>query len=670
MSPRVQCYILQTPSYSDGFEGKEAEPIGRLMPVKGTIRWKEAQHKMPFRMPQLILVPEKSSSPTKTDIRPRQRKKRQSVVDLQSRPKDPATEKRLCRVQAKQQSQLGNGPQSQPQVEVASIEQQDHRMDFNELPDADQGSNDEPQNDNQMEVAPSIQHHDPMQENGQPELHDESNDYHADPASPDPSTPKRLSSDEGDSKDLPSTSPLKREQQTKHIAKEIKEPAKSTKASNSSNGTKMSQAMSNIASTTKKTKKQAKADFEAMYELSMVSVKRRHLSDDEDESQSEYEEGDTQEEGEDGHEVRDDDGRSGDEGQRPDSDDVNEETESAEEAEGDGPSLNPEQEAETDNDAMCQDDDEPKLLGEDDIDKDTSGEQRDTQNTSLKFMARLVPDQSSRMYRGSDLSGLLQNKNFLGKNRHSQPSGRQNSQHHKSCAPSRWDAHFDSSWRPEVPASNSLEIEVDDEIYDSPTQPLSQARLSGQNYNSRQRSRLASRPLPLAPSRPRSPILENTDQNSQGSVILGNTQNFVLPVSIPETQLSNEGEEPRSQIYEVPSYFSQAIQNLENPNSKHLFSRTKSTPARVHFEQAQTDARLLTASAMFVKTISPVRSTLSQRLPTLREESGTSSQSLHVLTRRASSSMGTRPADSRRRMQPAVYNPPFLNPRGVEGARA
>ncbi|CZR64962.1 uncharacterized protein PAC_14862 [Phialocephala subalpina] len=684
VSPHRQRRFPRTPSYSDGFEGKEAEPIGRLMPMKGLIHWKEAQRKVIFKPPQLVLVSEKPSSPTKAETRPRRKKKkRQTAMEPQAQPKEPSIEKKPPRARAVQPPQLDNGPRPHPQVAAASVEQQHRRMEILEQTEVGEGPDNGLRSENQTDVIPSIKNHDSTQVNEQLELRDELNDYLADPAPLDPFTPKRLSNDEDDSEQHPSTSHLKRKQQIKHLS----QPVMPTKESGDLNHNKLSQAVSNIASTPKKTMKQAKADFEAMYELSMVSVKRRHLSDYEEESQSDYE-GEEEEEEED-HEDGGDDNTRRDESQLLNSDSVYEESECEEEAADDGLDLATQQEYDQDDmgleveedeqpskgNGIEQDDDKLKFL-EDTIMDDTSGEQLNMPTNSRQSMARQALgqlDQDPRTHIDPRLRTLPQGHDILRKNQHSECGRSHKSQRHKSSAPKRWDDGFDSSWRPKAPTSSSLETEVDDEIYDSPTQPLSQSKApSGpsRSYNARQRSRIASRPLPLGPSRPQSPVFQNTDRDSQGSVILGSTQNFVLPISVPETQFSNDGEEPRSPIYDAPSYFSQASRSLSGPVQRHQFSRTKSTPARVHFAQAQAGTVLLTPSAMFVQTISPVKSAPTQRLPTLREEIGTPSQSLRAITRRVSSSMGTQPAGSRRRMQSAVYNPPFLKSQDAEGARA
>jgi hypothetical protein len=125
----------------------------------------------------------------------------------------------------------------------------------------------------------------------------------------------------------------------------------------------------------------------------------------------------------------------------------------------------------------------------------------------------------------------------------------------------------DHSWRPRKPRSSTVLMEVDEDITDSPhtsRPPIKPSR--GLSNFSRRASTIGSQSLTMARSRKPSLIIEQPlkSQNSQGSIELGDTQNFARqsdPSCVSETQPDFERletvEDRSSQQSYVPeaSYF-------------------------------------------------------------------------------------------------------------------
>ncbi|KAE8448594.1 hypothetical protein EG329_009019 [Mollisiaceae sp. DMI_Dod_QoI] len=651
-SPRYRHNGLRRPSYSDGFEGNEAKPIGWTMPVKGPTRHKEVRQKITIKIPALTII-----------------------TEMQPSSLNPAT---ICR-QRKKKRQFAVAPQAPTQAET-------HRDSLGSLRDdqiqgAKQLGPDETHDDTFGTRQTSEAHHpvieeqnDPIQIADQPELGEapsnKPNKHPATSALLSLSTPLLLPSDDKDFEHHASTtSPLKRKQEHKFPdRRDIRKTIKFSKGPGKIDSVEKYRPVSHIlAWTPKKNLKQIRAELEAMHELSMVSVARRQLlSDDEDESANEEEEED-----EDSHSRDDNDCSSSAESYEDPTEATSDVSGSDWSTEQESDKGHIEQELKDleqslDSNSKEQDGDLLPLVQEDGIDDYASGEHLDVR--SLQNPARWVPasgatDKATRSQNESGPLVLLQEEDMLAEDQRLGPDKCYKGQRHRSSTPPRYNYSLDSSWRPRAPHSSSIPMEVDEEIHDSPPQSSSHVRLEKRIYPTRHRSRIASRPLPLAHSRPESPISQNSpaDQHgSQGSTILGETQNFVLPeVSIPETQLYDKPEVPRSQVYDASSYLSQASQDLKKPVHKLRLSRTRSSPAHVIFEQAQTSVSLIPPSTVFRINVSPFKS--AARLPSLLEKNPTPAPGLNALTRKASIGMGTMPVSASRRMMSAPWKPPFKN---------
>jgi hypothetical protein len=139
------------PSYSDGFEGKEVEPIGRWMPVRFPNRRRENYSKITIRMGELTIVAEK---PVEEDSGHRQQhhqKKHGSRAKQQSggaRPDDSNVNS--------PQAEHGEDPMlidDQPEQREQQVRSQSHEAAFVE--DRDQRTPSETTNDFGMSKATS-----------------------------------------------------------------------------------------------------------------------------------------------------------------------------------------------------------------------------------------------------------------------------------------------------------------------------------------------------------------------------------------------------------------------------------------------------------------------------------------------------------------------------------
>ncbi|EKD20045.1 uncharacterized protein L3040_002277 [Drepanopeziza brunnea f. sp. 'multigermtubi'] len=217
----------------------------------------------------------------------------------------------------------------------------------------------------------------------------------------------------------------------------------------------------------------------------------------------------------------------------------------------------------------------------------------------------------------------------------------------------------DSSWRPRVPNTRGAEMEEQEEIVDIQTpSPVRKQVENDRRRSLRKRSTSIRQPLRTAKDRPESQIMTQdilpaiTHDSQGGSLELGSTQKFVARRSfaseIPETQVENQPEEQAKHTVLVPenSYFSQASQHLSE--SAQRASHTLSMPVRVHFAHQLKEeehgermmAESVTYSAAFQHTASsPTKTPTSSRPSIMHPQS--SQTSLKDLTRKASLGMGT-----------------------------
>ena len=270
-----------------------------------------------------------------------------------------------------------------------------------------------------------------------------------------------------------------------------------------------------------------------------------------------------------------------------------------------------------------------------------------------------------------------------------QPKDRNKNTRRKSIpAPARYDDDDDDddddSWRPQEPATNSMPTEIEgDEIVDTPSPVHGYITSSYERkITSRRLSLVASQALSIVASRPNSPQQESllfSIRCSQGSIELGDTQNFArrsFGSHISETQFDQherEPEEEQEEEDEIPSsqptfisesslsYFGRTSQDLHQPFKKPILTRSKSMPASMHTPrlpeggEAGMMAGGITMTAAFQRAISPVRS--SGPMPTLMTSTG-KEKSLKCLTRQASIELGTLPS-GRKRMVSLPFVPPF-----------
>lgn len=689
--------LHRTPSHSDGFEGTEANPIGRTIPFRGLYR-RESRRSIAMKLPELTLVAERPAYPPNTgNLRGNKKNKQLSVVEPQVQQHPPIEQYDRAKVtevhvelhrsdESLEDGLEGHHDQLNPLIEPVN--------DYSEKIESDEMVGNEPQDNLHLLVG---QEHDQMEDaecqepertidtTRRPQPHstllagrqqDEQinipkkqlkeavvDKNHARHSQLNPSTPKGFSSHEQSFERYMSiASPLKRKSQGRPIGKitSLTQPSRKAIPAPIYPGLLVpkSHSQAHAVYLTPKTVKQAKDDLQAMHELSLVSVKRQQPeSDDESDSEDELNGGHPR--------TRDNSPWSGSEESYVDERDDEEEEASEESSSG----LVPEQPFNEEDTEMKVDDrqwlkrnsgkdqDGPNMLQERGIIVTLSGQKVFTNEVSVQVYGAQTLERTPKGQQSNVQAniGLLnqpgaQDQNVLPE---IQASGFLVTASHGTT--SKYQECFYDSWRPRAPLSSEVLIEVEEEIEGSPqNSPMPLARRIRQKshiYSSRRRSEFLSSQLPLVHSRPVSPnsAITTTDQNgSQGSAILGETQNFVLPeTSIPETQFSNESEEPQHQVYDMPSYFSQTSRLLNESASKLKLSRAKSSPAHLFFKMDQPGIELMPPSAMFKTTISPVKST--PRLPTLTQQSSTSAASLSTLTRKASLGMGTLPASARNR---------------------
>ncbi|KUJ16351.1 uncharacterized protein LY89DRAFT_80611 [Mollisia scopiformis] len=310
LSPRSRSDYLRTPSYSDGFEGREATPIGRTMPIRRPAYRKEAVHRIAVRLSELTLVTEKPSLPSKS-TRSHYRKKNelQSAVHSQAQPdivnaqievqaSTPLAKDESIALEPQSQQATGQEnfwPQIEPEeaIEVITEEQLEKAIEEEE----------ELEREYEGALQPSIE----GKEDDQTIVADQHlpggtlnnlpNENLPNLILPELVTPGVCSNYEPTSAQYASTtSPLKRKLQNEVLdTTRIKASTMPIIHTVAEKRHKVAHSQFDHTISTPKTLKQAKADMEAMYELSMVSLRKYQVSDDDgsrDDSECDELEGD------------------------------------------------------------------------------------------------------------------------------------------------------------------------------------------------------------------------------------------------------------------------------------------------------------------------------------------------------------------------------------------
>ncbi len=208
--------------------------------------------------------------------------------------------------------------------------------------------------------------------------------------------------------------------------------------------------------------------------------------------------------------------------------------------------------------------------------------------------------------------------------RHSQtsPNGYSRIEQYQMLS-SQQDEHVDGLWRPQVPISSGVNMEVDDDIVDVSTPPSVRLRVASNRLQLRGRKpKFGSKPLNVALAKPTSPLHKGLSsqssarQDSGASTILGETQNFVRHDSSASIVLGETGNSvQRAVYYEIPesqvisndddkgtqdtnvyisqtNYFDNSTYNLQNPQDLKR-SKSKSIHSRMQFtEEAQSSSML------------------------------------------------------------------------------
>jgi hypothetical protein len=237
----------------------------------------------------------------------------------------------------------------------------------------------------------------------------------------------------------------------------------------------------------------------------------------------------------------------------------------------------------------------------------------------------------------------------------------------------------DASWRPRIPDTDCLSMELENDKIESPTRPPSfSGAISRPRRSSRHLSTMRGQPQPLTATRPMTPLVDSMSvqsQNPQGSPVLRGSQvsrakrqqSQVLGESqfsdfrsrtrvIPETQFEDGLEllQPATPVDPSKSYFSFASCQLRQPFRSMAISRTKSSPAPRVIRPLNSEQALLSMSQAFRNTNSSMQKTYQRPMIAQKD--------LSTLTRQSSMRMGTRPATARKK---SVNIPPLLslNPR-------
>jgi hypothetical protein len=236
------------------------------------------------------------------------------------------------------------------------------------------------------------------------------------------------------------------------------------------------------------------------------------------------------------------------------------------------------------------------------------------------------------------------------------------------------DEDENDSWRPRKPLQSSIVMEVDEDIVDEPS-PAGTNFRTPSNRMSRGMSRMRSLSLTMIRSRRSSPQIQSPPaamDDTQGSIELGDPQRVVRSFAsdeVPETQFQPENnselETPESQksfvldeSSQLGSYFGRVSQQLTEPVKSLNFSRTKPTPARIHYGPREEMVGGITMSGAFNHTVSSSRAPVS-RTPSQLEEKDSQKKSSSRLTRQARIELGTTPGRPRNRMVSVSFVPPF-----------
>jgi hypothetical protein len=114
-----------TPSHSEGFEGHEAKPIGRTMPMKKQSRHKLTFQKLPIRLGELKLVPERTEYQASASARDLSRNPRRKKAKPQKQKVAPAEAEQLddgdaMLVELEEEQPLGEEVQAMDEAPVAN----------------------------------------------------------------------------------------------------------------------------------------------------------------------------------------------------------------------------------------------------------------------------------------------------------------------------------------------------------------------------------------------------------------------------------------------------------------------------------------------------------------------------------------------------------------------
>jgi hypothetical protein len=656
---------------SDGFEGKEAAPIGLYMPAKCPTRRRESYQKIAIKFGELTLVPEKplEAVQVKTSGPPLRKQRHRGANPTSNTHAEP-------------QNALGDEGQSD-----VSAQPSDFKQHLSDIAEAEHDQNhmliDGPGEEMEAEVSISEERR-PPKNNVVQERHT-------------PTIPSI-----GDLSETPAhlISPLTR----KHSAVQNDSPTREIlQTSQTPDSQRLRELLSGVddvrisqqlvaTSETKKTRLRArKESLEVTQELRMVSVQKRP-KDTRYDSDSSDEEGDSdresaesyleaESENEDASEEEEEqDGNHDESGDEEDEEELHDEEAVAENADSDNP-LQGSAQAGT-----------QELRGQADmsINPEVSSAAQTGHNIPQ-------PDQESQDTRAGNVLDAAEALKEVASQALKQWSasprclmslpgtGKQDTKDNmiavKGHSPQRDEFHAansgglddpDGSWRPRLPKTSGLVMEVDEDIIDSPTPALPQVRQVVHRRSSRRRAGLGSQQLTVVRSRRNSLIPENELTNAsdtQGSVELGDSRTIIrrsLPDENSETQRESQPEIPETQFSFVHqrSYIERALGQLSSPVRRPSLSRTKSMPAHVFFLQPNqgSDEMLaggITVAEAFQHTVSPVKS--GSRLRTLLGGSpGRQEQSLKALTRQASLNLGTLPESARKRTISLQFKPPFL----------
>lgn len=675
--PSTRSHLPLVPS--DGFEGKEAAPIGLYMPVKCPTRRRESCQKVAIKLGELTLVPEKplEAVPVKMS-RPLPRRKQRH------RGANPTSN-----THAEPQNVLGDGGQSDVAAQPSDFEQH-----LSDIAEAEHDQNhmpiDGPGEEMEAEVSVS--------EERRPPTKNVLQDWHT------PTIPSI-----GDLSETPAhlISPLTRKQSAVHNDSPTRETLQTSETSDSQRVRELLSGVDDVrisrqlvaTSINKKTRLRArKESLEVTQELRMVSVQKRP-KDTRHDSESPDEEGDSDRESAESYLEA--------ESENEDASEDEEEPTTEEDSEQDGnhdEGGDEEDEEEShDEEAVAEnaDSDNTLQVSAQAGAKELHGQADMSVNPEVSRAAQTghnlpQPDQESQDTRAGIVlnaaealkevtsQALQQLKasprcpmSLLGtggqdtKDNMAAVKGHSSRRDEFRAANSGYLDDPDGSWRPRLPEASGLVMEVDEDIADSPTPAPSQNRQAVHRRMSRRRSGLGSQQLTVVQSRRNSLIPENELANAsdtQGSIELGDSRTIIRRARPDEVSEAGESqpEIPETQFSFVHqmSYMERALGQLSSPVQRPSLNRTKSMPAHVFFLQPKqgSDTMLaggITVAEAFQHTVSPVKS--GSRLRTsLGESPGRQEQSLKALTRQVSLNLGTLPESARKRTVSLQFKPPFL----------